>query len=608
MARQEPTLWDYWRIVRRRRGTIAASCVAVLISTYLFSRRQVPIYAASAMVKVERRSSSKAFLSDWVIWGTADYLGTEAEIIRSWPLLREAAIRLGRIVPEAPAPQAESQVMRLFDRIHVEKTGYTNILRISYSGPDPAECALVVNAVAEVYRDRSLEERGRAEVSRRANLKQQMEEAERGLVRTETALKDFEERSRAAGIREKLVDQLAALRLERARLARQYQPQHPRLQKLDSDIADLDEQVKGLPREDLQRAKLKREANLASEVYSMLSLRFKEASLSQGDEVATISIISPATVPTAPVAPNARLNFLIGGVMGLLLGFAVALLVEHLDTSISDIEEVEEFLKLPVIGLVPHLESGKSPLVTLTDAKSPGAEAYRTLLINLKFALPRDQVIRLLVTSTGPDEGKSVTAANLAIVSALAGRRTVLVETDLRRPTLARLFGVERSPGLTEVLIGESPLAAAMRPVSDLPLHLIPSGYIPRHPLNLLQGEDFLKLLKMVQAEHDVVILDSPPVLPVADALVLTGHTDGVVLVYKVGATARGALRRARFALEGARAPVLGVVLNDIRAAVGADYDFLSYYRYYGRHRKEPAAGAGWLEAARHRLAGLFRR
>lgn len=597
MAEAGITLRDYWRIVRRRRWVLAATTLTVLASTYIATKRMTPVYIASTDLKVQRASAARGFLSDYVIWGNVDFIGTETMVIRSWPVLHESCQQMGWITAAMAEKDTLSIVREASKRLEIEKTGYTNILRIAFSGPDPVACARFVNIVAAVYRDRAVRDRNRDIERLKEHLSRQIAEAERDLIGKEQDYRAFLTKSPPASAREAQASNLAALRTEREKLLKQYQPQHPRVAKLDDEIQAIEGEARASPRDEVEEARLKREIAAASGRLNAITVKYQEGTIMETSVTGTTEVISPAQPPRDPVRPVMKLNLMIGGFAGLFLGFIGALLLEQLDTSISDIEEVESFLQMPVLGLVPRI--GGDVLVTIRDPKSTPAEAFRTLLVNLRFVASREQPLRLVVTSAGVDEGKTVTAANLAVVLAEGGRRTVLVEGDMRRPTFSRILDVRRTPGLSEVLLGDVSLDEALLAGPIPGLSVLPSGRVPPNPMDLLSRPGLERVIQALTGRFDVVVVDSPPVLPVADGLVLSALADGVVLVYKVGATSRGALKRATSLLAQARAHMFGVVLNDVRTQLTADYDFLKYYRYYGRSSRSPGVVARGRELLR---------
>jgi len=219
-------------------------------------------------------------------------------------------------------------------------------------------------------------------------------------------------------------------------------------------------------------------------------------------------------------------------------------------------------------------------LVTLTDPTSPVSEAYRTLRTNILFASLDNPLKTLLITSTDPGEGKSTTLANLAVVMAQAGNRVVAVDCDLRRPSLHRIFGVKNSAGLTTMMVegqvmGQSPLQDTGVPN----LSVLTSGPLPPNPSELLGSRRMGEVLAQLKSQADIVLLDSPPIIAVADAAILASKVDGVILVVQAYKTRRDFARKAKAILEKANANLLGVVLNNVRMDI-------SLYRYYAETKE----------------------
>jgi capsular exopolysaccharide synthesis family protein len=240
-------------------------------------------------------------------------------------------------------------------------------------------------------------------------------------------------------------------------------------------------------------------------------------------------------------------------------------------------------------------------LVSLLNPRSTVAEAYRSLRTNVEFLSLEKNAKVMCMTSASLMEGKTTTAVNLAISVAQMGKKTLLVEADLRKPFLHHAFGIPRDPGLTEVIVGNKDWRECLRTATDLmlgplgvdtlmntpnidKLYLLTSGTPPPNPAEFLNSQRMNELIAAFREEFDVVIFDCPPILPVTDAAILASKTDGTMIVYRVGKIARSALRRAKILLENVRGRVLGVVLTGLKAEISSDYEELEYYRYaYGQ-------------------------
>ena len=288
-------------------------------------------------------------------------------------------------------------------------------------------------------------------------------------------------------------------------------------------------------------------------------------------------LVNPARVPTVPVRPKPLTDGVLAGSIGLVLGVGLAFLLEYLDDSIKTKEHLERAIgsDIPVLGLIPSIERGDvddlgdSSLVLPT---SRPAEAYRALRTAVQFlAVDRPQVLQ--VTSASLSEGKTTTVANLAAVFARAGARVVLADCDLRRPRVNRCFGLPNSPGFTSVLLGETTASAAFHKIPKAgQLYVLPSGPRPPNPSELLGSLRTSELLNNLRANADIVLVDSPPLLPVTDASVLARRVDGVLLVVMAGTTTRRPLQRAVELLKQMQVPLVGAVL--IRAGADGEYGY----------------------------------
>jgi len=333
-----------------------------------------------------------------------------------------------------------------------------------------------------------------------------------------------------------------------------------------------------LPARQVEFARLDRRVKVAETSYTNLLTKQQDYLIAQGSEVANAAIASLAAVPGSPVGPGAKRNLAVAAMLGLLLGLLLAVVVDYLDDSIKDPKEAEQIIGVPAIGMIGYAGDEGPLLVSNPTSRSPLAEAFRTLRANLRFAAADKPLNALLVTSPGAGEGKSTVAADLAIAAATAGQRVILVDTDLRRPSLHRAFGIEATTGLTNVLIGEKTLESALLPVEGLDLLLLPTGPLPPNPIELLESEAMLQTVTALRKKADLVIFDSPPLLVVADSQILSSMVDGTAMVVEMNGSRREAAHQAKALLDRANARVLGLIANKLRRMSGGYY----YYYYYG--------------------------
>jgi len=299
--------------------------------------------------------------------------------------------------------------------------------------------------------------------------------------------------------------------------------------------------------------------------------RLREAQVEGALSTGRAQTVTPATTPTTPVRPDPVSDGITALGAGLLLGVALAFLFEYLDDSIKTKEVLERVTgpEIPVLGLIPPIPQWDNrrrvEVASLLSSRSPAGEAYRSLRTSVQYKGLKEPLTSLLVTSPGLKEGKSTTVANLAVVLAHAGARVVMVDCDLRRPRLHNYFALPNEVGFTSVMIGDSSLSAALQPVSGVErLQLLSSGPVPANPSELLASERLSDVLGSLNADGTVVLIDSPPLLPVTDASVLAGSVDATLLVVSAGMSTKKQVQRAVELLHRVDAPVFGAVLNRV--------------------------------------------
>lgn len=277
----------------------------------------------------------------------------------------------------------------------------------------------------------------------------------------------------------------------------------------------------------------------------------------------TLSVLEPPAIPSSPYSPKPAQNGLIGLAFGLALGLGGAFVREALDRRLRDSDDVERAAGVSALGVVPE-ELSEALLPVLTHPLSARAEAYRKVRTNLTFTTPDGIPRSLMITSSTSGEGKTTLSANLALACARTGLRVALVDADLRRPMVAQYLGVDTGLGLTSYLLGMASVTDVLRPYRDSGVDVITSGPIPSNPSELLGSVRMGKLLDQLEAEYETVIIDVPPVLPVADGLVVGSLVRGVILVARVGDTTRDRLRRSKDAVLRVNQNLLGVVPNHV--------------------------------------------
>lgn len=333
---------------------------------------------------------------------------------------------------------------------------------------------------------------------------------------------------------------------------------------------------------------LEREVETNRQLYDALLQRYKEIGITSSVDSNNVSIVDTALPPGGPYAPNVFRNVLMSLMLGLVLGVLLALLFEFLDDTLKRPDEIEKHLGIGVLGVIPKLE-GVSPEEASLDPRSAFSEAYRSVRTSLQFSTEAGVPKVLLVTSASAAEGKTTTALTLARNFAQLGRRVLLIDGDLRNPSLHRVLGCDNSVGLSNFLAGSIKPAAAIKPTKTLRLTFIPSGPLPPNPAELLAGPKMVSLLSLAGEKFDQVIIDGPPIMGLADSPILSNLSSGTLLVIEGGGTRIATAKEALKRLIGARAHVVGALITKFDARVagygygyGGDYGGYQYYAYGG--------------------------
>jgi succinoglycan biosynthesis transport protein ExoP len=309
---------------------------------------------------------------------------------------------------------------------------------------------------------------------------------------------------------------------------------------------------------------------LKEESYGELLDQYEQARVREAMQASVLSVIEPAVPPLAPSKPRKALNIALGAIVGLVGGVGLAFVFENLDTTLYTTEQIEAVTELSTLGQIPVARGRRR--ITLFNGNSPQAEAFRRLRAHI-FALDHGEPPQtLLVTSAQPGEGKSTVVANLALTIAQSDRRVIVVDADLRRPTLHKIFGMTNEIGLSSVLRQEATLDQAVQDSKTPGVHLLASGPLPPNPTELLGSPQMATLIRQLAGQFDLILLDTPAFLAVTDATVLASVVDGVILVVGRGQSQRKVVQAARRQLADIKASLVGAVVN--RAARDSSYDY----------------------------------
>lgn len=365
---------------------------------------------------------------------------------------------------------------------------------------------------------------------------------------------------------------------------------------------EIDEEQARLESANSARAIQQHQANIAALEQKLSNYQSAYAALLPAVEggVNYISVVEPATMPTVPISPRVGMTVMLASAIGLILAVGGAFLIEYLDDTIKTSDDVTRTIGLPTLAGIARIEGRTYPdkLIAVRHPLSPTVESYRLLCANLRFSSVDKPLKTLMVNSPGPGQGKSLTLANLAVVMARSGLRVAAVDTDLRRPVLHKIFGLPNTRGLSDAILHSNPPVSELLQVTEVEnLWVLASGSLPPNPAELLGSERMGAIIEELKEHVDMVLLDSPPVLAVADAVILGTRVDGVLLVSDVGHTRRNEARQGAEEFRRVRANLLGVVLNRLPRRRGDYYRHYYYQSEDGKRKK--GRWRSWLQRRR---------
>ena len=518
-------------------------------AAYGFSKMSTPIYQSTVTLLISQGAGSLGDTYTGML--TSQYVApTYVEQIQSSAVLKQVASDLNIATPSGQLPAG----------VAAQRVQNTQLLRVSVLDTDPARAQAIANQIAKVFNDQT-----NAFQMQRYRLVQD----------------DLDRQ--VADVRKKIDDTQKAL--------------SPLGNASDARNANEPEFVR------TERARLQMELSTVQAQYYVLLQSAQSTRLAAARYSDAVTVSSPADLPRSPVSPRTSQDALLGLVVGMMLGAGIAFLIEYLDDSLKTSEDVTRVLQLSTLGSVARFpKSSQSPLVTMDAPRAPYAEAYRNLRTNLQFSLLVDSAAAVVLSSAEPGEGKTTTVANLAVVMAQTGKRVILVDTDLRRPTLHQMFRLPAEPGLTDLFLNNQTLDQVIRETTVPGLHLLACGKLPPNPAELLASALMDRLILTLKDLYDILLFDSPPILPVTDAVLLASKTKHLLWVISAGKTRTDALRRAREALAQVDAKVVGIVLNRITS--GGGYGYYYYYSKDGSKHKRKHSESAYLPNQRAFVSG----
>ena len=393
--------------------------------------------------------------------------------------------------------------------------------------------------------------------------------------------------------RQSLIDTLIVIESSKASL-------NSRAEALSGLVKDYDKKLSMLPEKFIEYTRLQRIRSIYADTYSFMRKKLEEAKIGEASKLGQIRVIDRAVVNKKPIFPNKMRNVFMGFLLGILAGIGVAFVREFFDSTIKSVEQVER-RGLPILAIIPaigfqskryktkkyvknnsNVEKLQRRLITHEDPKSPISEAYRSLRTSLMYSGNKDGANIIMVSSAGPGEGKTTTIANLAITYANLGKKTLLIDSDLRKPVVHNVFNIDKSPGITSYLSGDSSISDIVNKTDIENLDLITSGVIPPNPSEILDSKQMSLFFKTIKKDYDIILFDTPPLIAVTDAYVLMKYIDQFILVIRAGVAEKGAVERVLNAFSNTDFKITGAVINAMSEehSYGAGY-YYNYYQYY---------------------------
>ncbi len=516
----------YLAMLRQWLWLLVLATVLAGAAAYITSIRTTPVYQAATSLLIDEAPTRST--SDYAALLTSERLtSTYSELLTKSPVLNRVVARL----------DLNLSVSSLQGMISVQPVRDTQLIDVRVEDTNPQRAAAIANVLVEEF----IAENQALQAQRYAASKQALEE------------------------------QLVAV---------------------DQQIQETAASIAGLSAEDTaERDRLETTQAQYRQTYAGLLQSYEQVRVAEAQSTPNVVQVEPATPPTRPIRPRVLQNTALASVVGLVLAVGVIFLVEALDDTVKGPDDVTRHLGIPVLGLIARAEFTDEGPIAAAQPRSPVAEAFRALRTNIQYASVDYPLQSLLITSPSPKDGKTTVSANLSVALAQSGRQVALVDADLRRPAIHKRLRLSNRKGLSDIFVQPSPYPdGAMRETAIPGLSVMTSGSLPPNPAELIGSERMLGLLRHLQQQADVVVIDSPPVMAVTDAAVLAPRVDGVLLVVRPGTTKLGASKQAVEQLRRGGANILGVVLNDVELKRGRyNYYYKGYYYAYYNQYNDPS-------------------
>lgn len=538
---------QYFFVVQRWLWLIILGAVLAGVTTFFVNRAQAPVYRATAKLLINEAQGTSS-RDEYTALLTSERLALSyVERLKNREVLREARENLG----------LSMSLDDLDESVQVSLIGQTQLVALSVEHTNPETAASIANEIPKVFAERNLEQQSQRFSSSKESLAAELAQIEKELLAAETAVN---ERMNEANPEQTAVDQA---------------------------------------NDNLIRLR---------ETYSRLLQSYEDIRVAEAGSLSNVLVDEKATAPIFPIRPRTLNNTILAVIAGTLLMTGLAFVIEYMDDTIKSPQDVERIAGLSTLGGIEMLKINRRTegLIVASEPRSPAAEAYRQIRTNIQFVDVDRQVKTLLITSANPSEGKSTVAANLATALAQSGKRVIIVDCDMRRPALSEFLEVNSSRGLSDMIIRGRHDPGFVKSTLVPNLRLLPAGRLPPNPAELLGSERMRELVEWLEQQADYVIFDSPPILAVTDAAVLSQLVDITLFVASAGETRSPAMTDAMKRMQAVDSRLAGVILNKV-PPTGRWGAYTYYYRInYEPHAPNANRHRSWRQRLQASLGGLF--
>ncbi len=595
----------YARILLKYAPLIIGITVVTTGIALVYSLTAQEIYQVKVLLRIERENMKMFPTFDSVFYGGGrdfDYFQTQIKLFGSRSLIRATLNELseeGKAYEPEGANSEEARVTAFLKKVTVRPEPRSQLVNLFVEDQNPNKAKLYANTLARMY----IKEAVVGKMGKAQHYGKWFEDAqalqEEVVQKRDREFRKFKKKHNvgvldiefdaATDALKKLLEQLNTLNEQRIASADIGEAEAFMLEQTKVEIEDDIDQKKSRIAElnslEIEYRFHQQRLKSARDQYTLLLSRAEEGSLMEREfDPRNIIIVDEAELPEKPVKPRKTVNVLFGMLFGIFLGVGIAFFVEYLDDTIKSPTDVETFLRVPFLGLIPAISKTQANAaiegIVEHQPKGTVAENYRAIRTNILFSSDRP-VRRLIVTSAGPSEGKTTTALNIAEVMARAGDRTLIIDGDMRRPRIHKLLELDpNAKGLSNFLVGSATEDEIVHKTAIDTLYIMPAGPIPPNPVELLNSPRLKELIEHVSEQFDRIIFDSPPVIAVTDAAILARLSDGVIFTVHGGHAHRDLVKRGIDGLRNVGGHVFGVILNNVNIYRASYYDYY-YYNYY---------------------------